>query len=95
MMYYVYILLSDKDGRFYIGSTSAIARRFQAHGDGMTPSTRARRPLRLLFYEAHQNKLDALRRERYFKSTKGKTTETLRQMLQHALQEAGTHPPVQ
>jgi len=46
-------------------------------------STQNRTPFKLLYYEAHLSKKDALRRENYFKTTKGKTT--LRQMLREAL----------
>ncbi|MEK7162105.1 MAG: GIY-YIG nuclease family protein [Patescibacteria group bacterium] len=45
--------------------------------------TKNRRPLELIFYEAFPNKLDALRREAYFKTTKGKTT--LKQMIKEFL----------
>jgi putative endonuclease len=41
---------------------------------GKNFSTKNRRPLELIFYEAFPNKFDALKRERYFKTTKGKTT---------------------
>lgn len=38
---------------------------------------------KLIFYEAFQSSKDAIRRERYLKSTKGKTT--LRLMLRESL----------
>ncbi len=40
--------------------------------DGLSKSTAPRRPLHLIFYEAYLNKNDATRREKYFKTTKGK-----------------------
>ena len=83
-MHHVYVLFSELDRRLYIGSTGDIERRLQAHNFGLTPSTKYRRPLQLLFYEAYQNKLDALRRERYLKTTKGKVN--LRYMLRETLQ---------
>jgi len=55
------------------------------HNKGDSPSTKFRRPLILIFYEAYLNKKDALRRERYFKTTKGKMT--LRTMLSEYLEE--------
>jgi putative endonuclease len=73
-MHYVYILLSLKDGKFYIGYTSNLKRRLKEDSSGKNPSTKSRRPLRLLYYEAHLSKRDAMRRETYFKSTKGKST---------------------
>jgi len=84
-MYYIYILLSFKDNKFYIGFTKNLNQRLKQHKNGEVKSTRNRRPLRLIFYEAYLNKFDALRREKYFKTTKGKTT--LRQMLKNFLKE--------
>ncbi len=82
-MHYVYVLLSGKDGKFYIGLTSDLKRRLKEHNDGKASSTKSRRPLKLLYYEAHISKEDAKRRENYFKTTKGKAT--LKQMLRGAL----------
>ena len=78
-MYFVYVLQSVTDERLYIGFTNNIEKRFRDHNSGKNLSTQSRRPFNLIYYEAHLVKEDALRRERYFKTTKGKTT--LRQML--------------
>jgi putative endonuclease len=82
-MHYVYILLSQKDGKFYIGFTSDLQRRLQEHHNGKAQSTKSRRPLKLLYYEAHLSKEDAQRRESYFKTSKGKAT--IRQMLRNSM----------
>jgi len=82
-MYYVYVLYSIKDNNFYIGYTADINKRFKEHIAGKTPSTHYRRPFDLIYYEAHISKNDALRRESYFKNTKGRTT--LRQILRDSL----------
>ncbi len=82
-MYYTYILLSLKDGNFYIGFTSDLKRRLAEHNSGKNISTKPRRPLKLIYYEAHLSKADAERREQYFKTTKGKST--LRQILRESL----------
>jgi putative endonuclease len=87
-MYYVYILLSQKDGKFYIGFTSDLKRRLQEHNNGKAKSTKSRRPLKLLYYESHLSKEDAQRREGYFKTSKGKST--IRQMLRESLREVLT-----
>ena len=81
--YYAYILRSLKDGLFYIGFTEDLKQRVYDHNMGKNLSTKNRRPLELIFYEAFPNKADALRRESYFKTTKGKTT--LKQMLKQFL----------
>jgi len=52
--------------------------------DGGAESTTKRYlPVELIFYETFTNKNDAQRRERYFKTSKGKTT--LRLMLRETL----------
>ncbi len=83
-MYYVYVLLSLKDKKFYIGFSEDINKRLADHNAGRNASTKPRRPFEVIYYEAHLNKEDALRREAYFKTTKGKST--LRQMLRTTLQ---------
>ena len=72
--YYVYVLRSLKDGLFYIGYSENLKQRVYDHNMGKNVSTKNRRPLQLIFYEAFPSKPDALRRESYFKTTKGKTT---------------------
>jgi len=83
IFHYVYILLSLKDNKFYIGSTSDLRQRFAAHKNGLVNATKNRLPMELIFYEAYLDKYDAIRREDYFKSTKGK--QTLRNMLKEYL----------
>ena len=83
--WYVYVLLSLKDNQFYIGTTNDLSRRVQQHQRGENISTAKRLPVELLYFEGHLSKEDTLRRERYFKSTKGRVT--LRQMLKSSLSE--------
>jgi len=71
-MYYVYLLVSEADRRFYTGSTPDLKRRFAQHCDAKVNSTKARRPLRLVYYEACLQKDDAIRREKYLKTGMGK-----------------------
>ncbi|MDD5749944.1 MAG: GIY-YIG nuclease family protein [Patescibacteria group bacterium] len=73
-MFYVYILFSHKDKNLYIGFTANLKIRLRKHQGGEVFSTKPRRPLDLIYYEAHKNKYDALRREKYFKTSKGKST---------------------
>jgi len=70
--YFVYILHSKKDHKFYIGYTNNLHRRIEEHKNGEVESTKYRRPLKLIFYEAFLNQKDAIRREDYFKTTPGK-----------------------
>jgi len=72
--YYVYILKSQKDSNLYIGFTNDLSRRLQEHQQGKNISTSKRLPVELIYFESHKSKKDALRRESYFKTAKGKTT---------------------
>ncbi len=51
MSAYVYILLSLKDDKKYIGSTTNLTRRFKQHQNGYVRSTKHRRPLELIGYQ--------------------------------------------
>ncbi len=74
MFYYVYILQSLKDGKLYIDYTQNLKKRIQEHEMGKIAATKTRTPLKLIFFEGYLNKYDALRRESYFKTAKGKTS---------------------
>jgi putative endonuclease len=88
-MFYVYILLSLKDRKFYIGFTKQHPEeRLKGHNKGNTNSTKKRRPFKLIYYEAHTLEKDARRREKYFKTSKGKFT--LKQMLRTTLVNSET-----
>ena len=70
--YYVYILLSLKDGNKYTGYTKDLPSRFEAHQNGKVHSTKHRRPFKLIYFEACLGKKDALKREKYLKTHYGK-----------------------
>lgn len=72
MFYYVYILQSLKDKNLYTGYTSNLKKRLKEHEYGNVDSTKNRRPLELIYYEAYREKQHALLREKYLKTTKGK-----------------------
>ena len=71
-MFYVYILLSIKDNKFYIGCTKNLKRRILEHKRKKVKSTKDRLPLKLVCYEAYLSKTEALRREKFLKSSDGK-----------------------
>jgi putative endonuclease len=83
LQYCVYVLYSLKDNSFYIGFTENLKQRLTDHFHGNSKSTAPRRPFKLIFCEYFFSKKDALRRERYFKTTKGK--RTLKLMLKNSL----------
>lgn len=78
-MFYIYILKSKVDEKFYTGFSSNLRARISEHNSGRVQSTKNRRPLELIYYEAYQNKENALKREKFLKTTKGK--QQLRKQL--------------
>ena len=70
-MYFVYILKSLKDNKYYYGSTGNIENRLKQHNHGKVKSTKNRRPLILHYSEQFEHKTDALKREIFFKSIDG------------------------
>ena len=71
-MYYTYVLKSKKDNKFYTGYSKDLKLRFKSHEKGLVQSTRDRRPLELVYYEACLNQQDATHREKYLKTHFGK-----------------------
>ncbi|OGE87911.1 MAG: excinuclease ABC subunit C [Candidatus Doudnabacteria bacterium RIFCSPLOWO2_02_FULL_49_13] len=71
-MFYVYVLLSIKDKRFYTGSTVDLRKRFSQHNNQEVLSTKGRGPFALIYYEACLNEKDARIREKYLKTGMGK-----------------------
>jgi len=70
--YYVYLLLSEIDGKFYIGCANNLFERIKEHNEGKVLSTKGRKPLKLIYFEAIPNKKDAFTREKYLKTGWGK-----------------------
>ena len=71
-MFYTYIIQSQKNDRFYIGSCQDIDIRIERHNAGATPSTKPGRPWKLMYSETYQTNSEALKREREIKSKKSR-----------------------
>ena len=71
-MYYVYVLQSENDWNYYIGFTKDLKLRIEQHYRGQVESTRHRRPLKLIYYEACIYQDYAIKREKYFKKHHGR-----------------------
>ncbi len=70
-MYYVYFLKSlEKDFR-YVGYTSKLKSRFEAHNKGLNQSTKHYAPFELEAYVAVKTKKIAKDLEKYFKTGSG------------------------
>ena len=83
-MYYTYVLISKKDGRFYTGYTDNLNKRLAEHNKAKVLSTKSRLPMLLIYYEVCKNKEDAKAREKYLKSGMGK--KYIRNRLKYYLQ---------
>ncbi len=71
MYYVVYILESQKDKTWYIGFTTDLKKRIEAHNKKQSPYTSKKENLKLIYAEAYLNKYDATGRERFLKSGAG------------------------
>ncbi|MFH1711616.1 MAG: GIY-YIG nuclease family protein [Patescibacteria group bacterium] len=83
-MYFVYVLMCN-DRKRYIGYTANLNNRVKQHVNGEVFATKGRLPVNLIFYEAFKHRMDAKRREKYFKTTAGKKALSL--MLRRFYQE--------
>lgn len=83
-MFSVYILRSVKDGSLYVGYTTNLTQRIATHNKGSVTSTQSKRPWECIFTESYISKNDALRREKYLKTTQGKNA--VKHMLRETLQ---------
>ncbi|MBI3627679.1 MAG: GIY-YIG nuclease family protein [Candidatus Sungbacteria bacterium] len=83
--FYVYILFSITDQKFYTGFTTDLRERLQQHARGEVPSTKLRRPFQLIHYEYFINLEDAKAREVFLKSGFGRNQ--LKQALKRTMGE--------
>jgi putative endonuclease len=63
MNYTVYILYSISFDSFYIGFTHDINVRLSQHNEGLTKSTTAKRPWKIVYTETYITKAEAIARE--------------------------------
>jgi putative endonuclease len=71
-LYYVYALRSQAGGRRYVGSCEDVAKRIEQHNRGTGKSTRHGVPWTLIYTESFATRAEAVRRERYYKTGKGR-----------------------
>jgi len=67
----------------YKGITLDLSRRIKEHKIGKVKSTKHKRPIKLIHYEAYLLKSDAQRKEKYLKTTEGR--RFLRQQIKDVL----------
>ena len=83
-MWYVYILKSTKNKRFYIGVTERLEIRIVEHNQGKAKSTKPYRPWNIIYKEEFNNKSEAYKREYWLKHPKG-YNDKLNIIKQHSL----------
>lgn len=70
-MYFVYILESQRDTSFYVGSTENVKKRLADHNAGKARYSDSKRPYILKWFCAFPNKAQALTFEKYLKQGSG------------------------
>ncbi len=72
MQFTVYILYSDKNKKYYIGSCQNIEERLTRHNSGRNKSTHSGMPWKILYQEYFDSRSDAVAREFSIKKMKSK-----------------------
>ncbi|MBA3664896.1 MAG: GIY-YIG nuclease family protein [Bacteroidetes bacterium] len=73
ILYYVYIIYSQRAGKKYTGFSEDITLRLQQHNEGsLGVYTKNKGPWVLIHLEEFENKSEALKRERYLKTGAGR-----------------------
>ena len=78
--YWVYVL-ELVNGRKYIGHTNNLERRLQEHLTGRSTYTKRNNANKLLYFEKYNSRSEAMKREKFLKSGRGRT------WLKHKLEE--------
>ena len=71
-MYYVYVLISCKNKKMYIGSSAEPEKRLKAHNAGRGEWSKRYRPWERVILESYSDREAAERREKYLKSGWGR-----------------------
>ena len=71
-MFKVYILISKKNNKYYIGYTENLEQRLLSHNSGAVRSTRRDVPWEVFHTEDFATKVEAIRRERQPKNWKSR-----------------------
>ena len=72
-MFYVYILYSEKCGRYYVGFASDVDARLLRHNSGMVTATKNCRPYKICASKAFPEELDARKEELRIKKQKSRS----------------------
>jgi putative endonuclease len=67
---FIYILQSQKSGRYYIGSTKNLQQRLEFHNKNKVKATKSKGPWKIIYQETYQTAKEARQREYQIKSFK-------------------------
>jgi putative endonuclease len=70
MVFYVYILQSQRDGSFYYGQTSDLSDRLRRHNSGAEKYTNRKAPWKLFWHTAVDSRAQAMKLEKRLKNLK-------------------------
>jgi len=87
LMFWVYVLQSEVTSRFYTGSCEDLDLRLHQHNSALNPSTKHGVPWRLIHSESFSTRPEAVRRERFLKTGKGR--EELCQLVESQRRSSG------
>ena len=71
-----------KDGKYYIGYTKDIGKRFKEHNDGKTFSIKSRRPFVLMGFEEYTTENEARYREHQIKNSAWQKNQFIAKLIQ-------------
>ena len=71
-MYYTYVLKSEIADYFYKGHCQDLAVRLAQHNAGATKSNKYYRPFKIVYFEEFSTLSEAIKREKYFKTSRGR-----------------------
>ena len=77
MAFSVYLLYSPSHDRTYVGQTKELKARLLMHNSGLVRSTKACRPWELVHVEEFETRGEAMAREKWLKSSRGRDGESL------------------
>ena len=80
MSYFVYILQSCKNNKYYIGQTKDLEQRVEYHNSGYSKSTKSGVPWKLVFLKEFHTRSEAMKYELKLKKSKSK------KYLEHLIQ---------
>ena len=72
MTHLVYVLISEKTGRAYIGSSHEVGQRLALHNSGKVTATKYQIPFRLAYTEEYPTRAEARQREAWLKRQKSR-----------------------